>query len=185
MLRTLFQMLGDNYGQTRLRDVEVIVRSILAAVPGDATALQFLGLVYYRTGRRPDALRAFARAASAPDPGEVFFDRNCFSAAAACQREAQRPSSGLAFAWYDMGVSLAELGYPHRAVCAFRASLVSRPQFPAAGHAIEVLRTHIEQHGVREGEPRQITGLHPVLDAALHPIGALSDGSGATGGPLR
>jgi tetratricopeptide (TPR) repeat protein len=160
MLRILFQMLGDHYGQTNLRAVEIVVRSILATVPRDVSALHFLGLVYYRTNRRAAAVEVFNRAgvgpgallAIAPGSLEDFLARNGYSAEAACQLEATRPSPGLAKAWYDVGLALAELGHPRRAVSAFRTSLVSQPEFPAARRAVEQLNCHIAYIGAHEGE---------------------------------
>ncbi len=160
MLRILFQMLGDHYGQTNLRDVEIVVRSILATVPRDVSALHFLGLVYYRTNRRAAAVDVFNRAtlgpedllAMPPETGDDFLARNGYSAEAACHLEATRPSPGLAKAWYDVGLALAELGHPRRAVSAFRTSLVSQPEFPAARRAVERLNCHLVFHGAHEGE---------------------------------
>jgi tetratricopeptide (TPR) repeat protein len=159
MLRVLFQMFGNSYVQANFGGVEAIVRSILATVPGDMASMQFLGLIYYRTGRTADAIHAFEMAAPTPEklppiefPADKdFLARNGYSAAAACQLEAIGRNPGLAKAWYDVGLTLADLGHPRRAVSAFRAALISRPSFPAAVLAVDSLTSHIAEHGAVEG----------------------------------
>ena len=160
MLRVLFQMFGNAYVQANLGSVEAIIRSILATVPGDMASLQFLGLIYYRTGRTADAIHAFELAAPTPEKlppiefpaDEDFLARNGYSAAAACQLEAIGRNPGLAKAWYDVGLTLANLGHPRRAVSAFRAALISRPSYPAAVQAVDSLIFHIAEHGAVEGK---------------------------------
>jgi cytochrome c-type biogenesis protein CcmH/NrfG len=160
MLRVLFQMFGNYYSQGNLGSVEIIVRSILATVPGDMASLQFLGLVYYRTGRTSDAIHVFDMAAPTAQtltpiegPADAdFLSRNGYSAAAACQLEATGRSAGLAKAWYDVGLTLVDLGHASRAVSAFRAALISRPSFPAAELAVDALTAHMKEHGALDGE---------------------------------
>lgn len=63
MINALFDLLGAFYQSGDLAQAEWIARSILRAIPDDSVSLQFLGLVYYRTRRRAQALRFFAAAA--------------------------------------------------------------------------------------------------------------------------
>jgi hypothetical protein len=42
----------------------------------------------------------------------------------------------LAQAWYDLGLTLHQLGRPDRAVFAFRSALIARPTFPEAAQAL-------------------------------------------------
>jgi tetratricopeptide (TPR) repeat protein len=140
MLHTLFQMVGVNYSSGNLNAVESAVRSILATVPNDLTSLQFLGLVYYRTGRKAEAMRILESEPPQPDPPSRFdaapgvdiLSRNAYSAVAACHVEATHRSSDLAMVWFDLGVVLSELGKPERALGAFRSALAACPAKPKA-----------------------------------------------------
>jgi tetratricopeptide (TPR) repeat protein len=135
MLHTLFRTVGAQYSNGNLDAVESAVRSILAMVPNDLASLQFLGLVYYRTGRKTEAIRILEAQAPQQDqalrfetaPGDDFLSRNGYSAAAACHVEATQRNRDLALAWYDLGLVLNELGRHESALRAFRSALAACP----------------------------------------------------------
>jgi tetratricopeptide (TPR) repeat protein len=142
MIRTLVDLLGNFYARNDFANFEAIARSLLAAIPNDQVSLQFLGLVYYRTGRINDAIQVFDRvvrrraraeipaeqAASEVAPGD--------SAAALCYQEATRDRPELARAWYDVGTTLVELGKVEQALPAFRSALSAQPESSQAMLAI-------------------------------------------------
>jgi tetratricopeptide (TPR) repeat protein len=140
----LFQLIGVHYANGNFAAVEAAVRSLLATVPNDLASLQFLGLVYYRTGRTQEAIRIFDSTPIARESAQRFemesgddsVSRNDYSAAAACRIEATHRNADLAHAWYDLGLTLNHLGRPDRAVVAFRSALIARPAFPEATEAL-------------------------------------------------
>jgi len=145
MLRTLFHMIGRHYANGNLGAAESSVRSVLAAVPNDPASLQFLGLVYYRTGRKAaaiDILNAAPPLCASQSPlqamrSDDFLGRNRYSAAAACQVEATQRNPDLAQVWLDLALTLGELDQPARAVDALQYALLAQPGFPAAVRAMD------------------------------------------------
>ncbi len=136
MISALMDLLGNFYRTGQLKRVEAIAASILTAIPDDIVSLQFLGLVYRRTGRTREALRLFQQAADklvhAPDCDTDACDRSrCpYAAADACYREAQSPS--LAEAWFELGLALSESGQLPLAAAAFRSARFARTPSSAA-----------------------------------------------------
>ncbi len=137
MLHTLFQLVGIRYSCGDFNAVESTARSILETVPNNLAALQFLGLAYYRSGRKAEALQILEAEAPQQDPasrfeaepGDDFLSRNGYSAAAACHVEATQRNRDLALAWYDLGVLLDELGRPEPALRAFQSALAACPDY--------------------------------------------------------
>lgn len=132
MIGTLVDLLGSFYASNDLINFEVMARSLHAAIPGDQMSLQFLGLVYYRTGRIKDAKSLFdklrLRRAVSTDvaaSGEEAIPDD--PATLACYQEATRPRPYLARAWYDLGAILMELGRFEQAIAVFRNSLKADP----------------------------------------------------------
>jgi len=138
MLTTLVNLLGHFYAVNDFGNVEAIARSIHSAVPSDQVSLQFLGLVYYRTGRVKDAVlifdkvrgkrKPFRSSGSAAPPAKT--------AAAACYEEATKDNPELARAWYDLGTALIELRKYDLAIPAFQSSLSAQPKHAPAMLAI-------------------------------------------------
>jgi hypothetical protein len=95
-----------------MRQVEVIARSMLAAIPDDIVALQFLGLALYRMGRIDDARRAFVRAEARQTLPDVSAGNSsaCETAGSATMRAATRAHSGLAESWYRIAQILTGFG---------------------------------------------------------------------------
>jgi len=145
MLRTLFHMIGSHYANGNLGAAESSVRSVLAAVPNDPASLQFLGLMYYRTGRKAaamDILNTAPPLCAAPSPqqparSDDFLGRNGYSATAACQVQATQRNPDLAQVWLDLALTLGELDQPARAVDALQYALLAQPGFPAAVRAMD------------------------------------------------
>ncbi len=144
MIRTLVDLLGNFYARNDFANFETIARSLLAAIPNDQVSLQFLGLVYYRTGRINDAIQVFDRVVrrrqEQPEhPAEPTTERDLVlgnSAAAACYQEATRDRPELARAWYDVGTTMVELGKVEEALPAFRSALSAQPESTQAMLAI-------------------------------------------------
>ena len=134
MIRTLVDLLGNFYANNDFTNFEAIARSIQATIPNDPVSLQFLGLVYYRTGRVKDAVRVFDKLvhwrkapsgaeATAPKPDMPEGDY----AVAVCYEAATQRSSKLAQAWYDLGTALLDLRKFKQAIPAFRSALSAQP----------------------------------------------------------
>src|ERR1035437_8699562 len=64
MITALVEYLSSFYQAGNVAQMEVIARSMLAAIPDDLVALQFLGLALYQTGRVDEAYRAFKSVAA-------------------------------------------------------------------------------------------------------------------------
>jgi tetratricopeptide (TPR) repeat protein len=141
MIGTLVDLLGNFYVSNDFGNVEAIARSIHAAVPGDQVSLQFIGLVYYRTGRISEAVRIFdkvvhRRKAPAEAEAKKTDLAHADSVAAVCYQQATRRSPYLAQAWYDLGTALLELRKFELAIPAFRSSLKAQPELTQAMLAI-------------------------------------------------
>lgn len=126
LIPALVDLLGSYWQAGDLAQVEVVARSLLASIPDDLVALQFLGLVQYRRGHHESALRLFRRAAAAPIPGRVAgAAAGLETASELAYREATRPGSLLAEGWREIAELLARHGLrqPARAarLAAFRA----------------------------------------------------------------
>lgn len=139
MIDALVELLGKYYANNDLNNVETIARSILAAVPDDQVSLQFIGLVYYRSGKVDDAVRLFDRIGmrqkpasdglAVPNTGRIARRDH---AATACYEAATRPNPDLAQAWHDLGMTFTELGRFAHALRAFHCATLARPDFPQA-----------------------------------------------------
>ncbi|MBE2258597.1 MAG: tetratricopeptide repeat protein [Candidatus Accumulibacter sp.] len=135
MIDALFDLFGNFYQSGNLAQAEWIARSILQAIPDDVVSLQLLGLVYYRTKRRKEAMQAFG--AAEIDPGaQAAVDGGGLRASTQCLRAASGRGSTLAGAWYELGLLLFRLGRYPQALGALQAALSARPDFAAARRAI-------------------------------------------------
>ena len=127
MITALVDLLALYYQAGNLEQMEAIARSMLAAMPNDIVALQFLGLTLYLTGRSDDAYRAFKRvAASHGEPSLMTFPAICEQAATVSYREATRADSGLADGWERIARILARFGFHKPAANALKAALAAR-----------------------------------------------------------
>jgi tetratricopeptide (TPR) repeat protein len=168
MLNAMFDLLGTVYQRGDLAQAESIALSIRRIIPDDTVSLQFLGLVYYRTRRRGDAVQAFNRAAGDGHPrGTPVGVASSLRASIQCLRAASGYGSALSGAWYDLGLVLFRLRRYQQAISAMHSALAARRDFPAAQRAI----TRITEFSYRQ-RTRQTN--HDVLASAR----GLTAGSG-------
>jgi len=134
MIGTLIDLLGNFYARNDFVNFEAITRSLLSAIPNDNVSLQFLGLVYYRTGRTKDAIRVFDKVINRLKPLAMMGSRttemqlfHVDHVATVCYQEATRPNLDLARAWHDLGTALRDLGKYEQAILPFRSALIALP----------------------------------------------------------
>ncbi|HMX16347.1 MAG TPA: hypothetical protein PKD29_05800 [Rhodocyclaceae bacterium] len=123
MISAMVDLLAGCYQAGNLDQMEAIARSLLAAIPEDTVALQFLGLALYLGGRLDDARLVFLRAV-APPRGQPPAT-TCEQAREASLRLATRPGSGLAGAWVRIAGILRDYGLREAARRARRAAVAS------------------------------------------------------------
>lgn len=178
MISTLVDLLAGFYANNDFSDVEAIARSINSAVPGDLVSLQFLGLVYYRTGRVKDAIRVFntviRRRKPAPEEewekeGAHLFRHD--SAEVMCYRQATRRSPQLAKAWYDLGNVLLELKKFELAIPAFRSSLKAQPSSTEAMLAIGQTALKVNDLAAAQDGFSRLQATQPDNDEAYRGLG--------------
>jgi len=123
MISLLVEYLSMFYQTGDAAQLEVIARSLLAAIPDDLVALQFLGMALYQMGRVDDAYQAFKRVATKQDQAVRADDSPvCEPASLVSYREATQVHSGLADAWYQIAHILNKLGFQKQANRAFEAA---------------------------------------------------------------
>ncbi len=176
MITTLVNLLGHFYAINDFGNVEAIARSIQAAVPSDQVSLQFLGLVYYRTGRIKDALTIFdkvrgKRAAEADRAQAEASMLPAKSAAAVCYEEATKGNPELARAWYDLGTTLLELRKFDLAIPAFRSSLSARPEHVPTMLAIGRTALHVDDLAAAQEGFSRLRSLQPDNGDAYRGLG--------------
>jgi tetratricopeptide (TPR) repeat protein len=123
MISALIDILAIYYQAGDMAQEEVIARSMLAAIPDDMVALQFLGLALYKMGHLDQAYRVFKQVVVRTDPiGEPDGSVACETASIVSYREATRPHSVLADAWYQISVALQRIGLHQPAIRALEVS---------------------------------------------------------------
>ncbi len=177
MISTLVDLLANFYARNDYANFEAIARSLLNAIPNDQVSLQFLGLVYYRTGRIKDAIRIFDKVVRRRRPvkaetemGDAELSEGDY-AAAACYQEATRHSPELAQAWYDLGTALLELGKYDQAIPAFRSSLIAQPESTQAMLALGQTALRVNDIPVAEENFTCLRELQPNNVNAYHGLG--------------
>ena len=134
MITALVEYLAMFYQTGNMAQMEVIARSMLAAIPDDLVALQFLGLALYQSGRVDDAYRALTKVADRQDRQmERDVGTDCEPASAASYRAATREHSGLADGWYRIALVLNRFGFHKPATRAFEAASAARGMVGAVG----------------------------------------------------
>lgn len=127
MISALVDYLAIFYQTDNMAQVEVIARSMLAAIPDDLVALQFLGLALYQMGRVDQAYQMFKRVAARQEQHEGGDGSTvCEPASVASYREATRAHSGLAEGWYRIALALNRFGFHKPATLAFKAASTAR-----------------------------------------------------------
>ena len=126
MIAALVDYLAMFYQTGNMEQMEVVARSMLAAIPDDVVALQFLGLALYQMGYVDRAHKMFKRVADKHALLTVENDPTlCESASVVSYREATRPHSGLADALYRIAMVLNRFGLHKPATRAFAAALTA------------------------------------------------------------
>jgi tetratricopeptide (TPR) repeat protein len=137
MITAMIDLMGAYYQAGNLQQMAVMARSILASIPNDLVAMQFLGLALYQMGRIEAARRVFARVCAqmnkqprqaAETTGEM--------AAATLYRQARAPASNLGNAWQQIAQAMRSLGFREAAARAYDMSLAARGIAVQAGNAI-------------------------------------------------
>jgi hypothetical protein len=149
MITALIDLMGAYYQAGNLPQMAVIARSILAAIPNDLVALQFLGLALYQMGRIDAARRVFSAVCvrmDKPQPNDLVTTGE--SAAATIYREARAPASGLGDAWQQIAHAMRSLGFRNAATRAYETSLAARGLVLQGGTAIVSVpgKKHSRQH---------------------------------------
>lgn len=123
MIEAFVDFLAQSAQTGNLTQMEVIARSLLASIPEDLVALQFLGLALYQSGRIMDARRVFKRVADiAETPEQLDYLSVCEPAAVATLRAATQRHSGLSDAWYRISEILSTFGFQRPAAQALAAA---------------------------------------------------------------
>lgn len=171
MIRTLVDLLGNFYANNDFANFEAIARSIQATIPNDPVSLQFLGLVYYRTGRVKDAVRVFdklvhwRKVPSGAEPKKPKPDLpEGDYAVTECYEAATRRSSKLAQAWYDLGSALLDLRKFKQAIPAFRSALIAQPESTQAMLAIGQTALQVGDLAAAEESFARLRELQPNND---------------------
>lgn len=123
MITALIDLLSTFYQAGNPGQMAMIARSMLATIPNDVVAMQFLGLALYQLGRIEAAHRIFRKVAEdlETEP-RVELPTTLESAAITNYREATQPGSGLGEAWYRIGSIASRFGFHNAAERAFQAS---------------------------------------------------------------
>ena len=172
MIDALFDLFGTFHQRGDLAQAEAIARSIRQAIPDDCVSLQFLGLAWYRTGRRDEAIKAFKAVAACHHDrgGSVHVDRR-LHAATQCLRAARGNGPTLPGVWYDLGLALFRLRRFQQAIDAFQTALSGRPDFPAAQRALarSIARASRRQTGAPQHEASRAGKSHAAGHAHRPP----------------
>ena len=177
MIGTLVDLLANFYARNEYVNFEAIARGLLNAIPNDQVSLQFLGLVYYRTGRIKDAIRIFDKAIRRRKPAKAEAESSDGHltqgdyAAAACYQEATRHIPELAQAWFDLGTTLLELGKYEQAIPAFRSALLAQPDHAQAMLALGQAALHANDTKIAEENFTSLRELQPNNAHAYHGLG--------------
>ncbi len=127
MISALVDLLAVFFQAGDLAQLEVIACSMLAAIPEDLVALQFLGLALYQMGRIEEARAVFVRVPEGLDQLDKWEGLTvCEPAGAATFRAATQAQSGLAEGWDRIAFLLTKFGRHKQAVHALDAASAAR-----------------------------------------------------------
>ncbi len=134
MITALLDLMGACYQAGNPNQMAIVARSILASVPEDIVALQFLGLALYQMGRLDAARLVFSRVCARPKKRRRIDRATTGEAAAATlYREASAPAAGLSEAWRHIAHAMRNLGFRSGAARAYRTSLAAKGLVLQAG----------------------------------------------------
>jgi len=184
--RALLREALEHHQAGRLERAERLYRRVLARDPGNADALQFLGILCHQRGACGEAERLVRRAIAARPEVAAYHDNlgaileatGRAGEALECYRRAEALEPGDPDRGFNRGVALAALGRLDEAEAALREALRRRPGDGAAhdrlgsvlrrqGRAGEALAEHRAALAVEPDNP----GFHLQLGHALAALG--------------
>ena len=186
----LFGVAARHHQEGRLAEAEACYRRVLAAEPGNADALNMLGIVALQSGRSDAAVemirQAIAKNATNPayfyNLGIALRAQGKLSEAVAAARQAVGLKPDMAEAHFSLASFLQEEGKLEEAIAAYRQTIRFRPELAQAHCNLgDALR--------RQGQPREAAAAcrealrldpnqpaaHCHLGCALHDQGQLED----------
>jgi hypothetical protein len=132
MIETMVGIVASSYRAGDLKRMAAAASAMLATIPGDRVAMQFLALALNQMGRGEAARQLLCQAAEHPAPPIQFCIVDVGEPAfVTSYREATRPDAGLHEAWQRIAILLAGYGYATAAEHARTAAATARRQ-PAA-----------------------------------------------------
>lgn len=123
MTQAMIDLLAICCQNGNLEMMETVARSMLAAVPDDIVAWQFLGLTLYMKGRPDDAMRVFRTFAKVAARRSSRLATSCELAATASYHLATQAGSGLTKGWAGIAKILTQIGFKRHAANARKAAL--------------------------------------------------------------
>ncbi len=175
-LQRLFARATEHHRAGRLKEAEAEYRRVLAAEPGHADSLHFLGLIAAQLGHSDIAIELIGNAIRIqpfmPDYhnnlGLALSAADRLEEAAQRFRDAIRLQPDLAEARNNLGNALKDLGRHDEAERAYRASLRLKPDFAAAHNNLGVVLAAAERLEEAEACYRRALALDPNYPEAFN-----------------
>lgn len=153
----------------RWAQAEAIYREVLAAMPGQAEALDLLGALLAQTRRAEEGI-AILREAVAADPrrvsawmnlGLLLRGRDALEEALGCYRRVVEIDPGHAFAHNQMGEMLKATGHAAEALAAFERAAALKPDYAKALHNLAGMLAAKERFEAAAALCRRVLALQP------------------------
>lgn len=163
----------------RFAEAEAALRTVAAAAPGEARALEMLGVAVGSQGRQQEALGWFDRALAAR-PGSPSAHHNRARALAALGRPAEARADleaalaaapALLPAWTELGGVLLELGDASGAEAAYRRATQLRPELAEVHYNLGVFLQRTGRSQEAAEAYRRAIAARPAFPAALNNLG--------------
>ena len=163
----------------RFAEAEAALRTVAAAAPAEARALEMLGIAVGSQGRQQEALGWFDRALAAR-PGSASAHHNRARALAALGRAAEARSDleaalaaapTLLPAWTELGGVLLELGDAAGAEAAYRRAAELRPDLAEGHYNLGVFLQRVGRAAQAAEAYRRALAARPAFPAALNNLG--------------
>src|SRR5580658_181258 len=185
-LAAIFRQAVADHRAGRLQQAEAGYRRILAADPGHADSLHYLGLIAAAIGRHDLAVALIGRALRSR-PGAADFFNNLglslialgrFAEAAEAHQRAIRLEPGMAAAHNNLGNALKALDGPAAAEVHYRRALELDPGFAAAHNNLGAALADRDRLGEAESYYRAALRLDPVYPEAHNNLATSLRGQG-------